>query len=213
MNKSEGSLSILSMTSSDLDLEERSGSNASGHNLLHLDSSSSSMYNRSSDTQEENGADSPALKLSHSAAKHKLAVRPKKKGPTRTRARPRESTVLPATPEVNEDSLKLSTIDIPADLPPSAHEAEEKCHSLTYGINPGALISTNTTHSVLSSSTTVINKATSKETTMLSSKLSASVSLAATNSNANSAIYVNRNISKSYRFQRIQRRGTHHRGV
>lgn len=59
INKSEGSLSILSMTScsSDLDLEERSGSNASGHNLLHLDSSAgSSMYSRSiHDTTDDNG--------------------------------------------------------------------------------------------------------------------------------------------------------------
>uniref|UniRef100_A0A8D8CVD2 (northern house mosquito) hypothetical protein n=1 Tax=Culex pipiens TaxID=7175 RepID=A0A8D8CVD2_CULPI len=200
INKSEGSLSILSMTScsSDLDLEERSGSNASGHNLLHLDSSAgSSMYSRSiHDTTDDNGSDSPAAKLSHSAAKHKLAVRPKKKGPTRARARPRESSVLPATPEVNEESLKLSTLDIPTlDL---SREAEEKCHSLPFGINPG--MTTTGTSSILtsSSSTTVINKTSpQRESTLMSSKMSASMSLT---SGANSAIYVNRNISKSYDF-------------
>uniref|UniRef100_A0A1Q3FQ96 DUF4739 domain-containing protein n=1 Tax=Culex tarsalis TaxID=7177 RepID=A0A1Q3FQ96_CULTA len=201
INKSEGSLSILSMTScsSDLDLEERSGSNASGHNLLHLDSSAgSSMYSRSiHDTTDDNGSDSPAAKLSHSAAKHKLAVRPKKKGPTRARTRPtRESSVLPATPEVNEESLKLSTLDIPTlDL---SREAEEKCHSLPFGINPGM---STTSASILtsSSSTTVINKSVAsphKESTLMSSKMSASMSLTSNNT----AIYVNRNISKSYDF-------------
>lgn len=209
INKSEGSLSILSMTScSDLDLEDgghhhRSGSNASGNNLLHLgdSSGSSSMYNRSLNetTTDDNGSDSPAAKLSHSAAKHKLAVRPKKKGPTRARpSRPREPSVLPATPEVNEESLKLSTLDIPTlDL---TNEAEEKCHSLPFGINPGALV---TTTSVMSSSasTTVINKSPQKESVM-SSKMSASMSLATSNGNggSSSAIYVNRNISKSYDF-------------
>ncbi|XP_055631897.1 bromodomain-containing protein DDB_G0280777 isoform X2 [Toxorhynchites rutilus septentrionalis] len=204
INKSEGSLSILSMTSSDLDLEERSMSNASGHNLLHLDSASSSMYNRSFDNQEENGADSPAAKLSHSAAKHKLAVRPKKKGPTRARARPRESTALPATPEVNEDTLKLSNTDIPVDLSPSAEEAEAKCHSLPFGINPGGLTTTNTIQSVLSSScsTTVINKTPAREPITINPKLSASVSLNTTAPNSNSGIYINRNISKSYDFNR-----------
>ncbi|XP_062716959.1 putative mediator of RNA polymerase II transcription subunit 24 isoform X3 [Aedes albopictus] len=200
INKSEGSLSILSMTSSDLDLEERSASNASGHNLLHLDSSSSSTYNRSTDNHDENGADSPSSKLSHSAAKHKLAVRPKKKGPTRARPRPRESSVLPATPEVNEESLKLSTLDIPANLSPIANEDEEKCHSLPY-INPGSL--TTTTHSVLtsSSSTTIINRSPAKLPPPINSKLSASVSLSTSGEpNPNTSIYVNRNISKSYDF-------------
>ncbi|XP_062559355.1 bromodomain-containing protein DDB_G0280777 isoform X2 [Armigeres subalbatus] len=197
INKSEGSLSILSMTSSDLDLEERSASNASGNNLLHLDSSSSSVHNRSSDPDEN---DSPASKLSHSAARHKLAVRPKKKGPTRARARPRESSVLPATPEVNEDSFKLSTLDIPAELSPVANEDEEKCHSLPY-MHPGAL--TTTTQSVLtsSSSTTIINKSPEQQQPPLNSKFSASVSLSASGAaNPNSSIYVNRNISKSYDF-------------
>ncbi|XP_065085982.1 bromodomain-containing protein DDB_G0280777 isoform X2 [Ochlerotatus camptorhynchus] len=208
INKSEGSLSILSMTSSDLDLEERSAFNTSGLNLLHLDSSSSSVYNRSSDNQDDNGAESPASKLSHSAAKHKLAVRPKKKGPTRARARPREASVLPATPEVNEDTLKLSTLDIPAELPSIVNDDEEKCHSLPY-MNPGSL--TTTTHSMLtsSSSTTVINKSPARQPQhIMSSQLSASVSLTATcGSNANPSIYVNRNISKSYDFNGLNGEG------
>ncbi|XP_055599399.1 probable serine/threonine-protein kinase DDB_G0282963 isoform X2 [Uranotaenia lowii] len=204
INKSEGSLSILSMTSSDLDLEERSGSNASGHNLLHLDSSgSSSMYNNrsSSDGNDDNGADSPASKLSHSAAKHKLAVRPKKKGPTRARPRTREPSVLPATPEVNEESLKLSSNDISTHLPlVDSHEEEEKCHSLPFVVNSGPMMP----HPVMtgSSSTTIINKSPGKESTLMhSSNLSASMSLAAGSHASNTAIYVNRNISKSYDFK------------
>ncbi|XP_058462735.1 putative uncharacterized protein DDB_G0277255 [Malaya genurostris] len=202
INKSEGSLSILSMTSSDLDLEERSGSNASGYNLFHMDSSSSSACNRSSDNADDQVSESPASKLSHSAARHKLAVKPKKKGPTRARARPRESSVLPATPEVNEDSLKLSTLDISTNHDMS--ESEEKCHSLTFGINPGALT---TPQPVLScsSSTTVINKPSARELNSINSKHSASTSLTTNNSNTGSSIYVNRNISKSYDFNGLDR--------
>lgn len=57
MNKSEGSLSILSMTSSDMDMDDRSASNASGHNLLHLDSSTSGSFgmNRSDNNMDESG--------------------------------------------------------------------------------------------------------------------------------------------------------------
>lgn len=73
-------------------------------------------------------------KLSHSAAKHKMAVRPKKKGPSRPNRKPVEvkfalmvlhrmifknvsfhfqaSHVLPSTPEVNEEPMKISSIDL-----------------------------------------------------------------------------------------------------
>ncbi|XP_031629728.1 putative uncharacterized protein DDB_G0282133 isoform X3 [Contarinia nasturtii] len=51
-------------------------------------------------------------KLSHSAAKHKMAIRPKKKGPSRPSRKPTEeaSNVLILTPEVHEDFLKSSDI-------------------------------------------------------------------------------------------------------
>ncbi|XP_052862589.1 serine-rich adhesin for platelets [Anopheles cruzii] len=169
MNKSEGSLSILSMTSSDLDLDERSTSNASGHNLLHLDSSASghSIGLNRSDNMDESGDSS---KLSHSAAKHKLAVRPKKKGPTRARTRPaRETSLLPATPEVNEDSLKLSTCNI-ADVTKHSAEAEEKAHSLPYvGVMPVVMTpaapvtgSSSSTTELTASSSIYVNKTLSK---------------------------------------------------
>ncbi|ETN63052.1 hypothetical protein AND_005242 [Anopheles darlingi] len=202
MNKSEGSLSILSMTSSDMDMDDRSASNASGHNLLHLDSSTSGSIgmNRSDNNMDESGDSS---KLSHSAAKHKLAVRPKKKGPTRARTRPRETTLLPATPEVNEESLKLSSTNI-ADYSPTK-EADEQAHSLPYGgimpivttpaVNYGLPVGALSPRSV------------SKEHlgtgggVGVGSKLSVSGTDLAT-ATGNSTIYVNKHISKSHEFER-----------
>ncbi|XP_053671770.1 uncharacterized protein LOC128721984 [Anopheles nili] len=170
MNKSEGSLSILSMTSSDMD-DDRSASNTSGHNLLHLDSSASgSIGANRSDNMDESGDSS---KLSHSAAKHKLAVRPKKKGPTRARARPRESTLLPATPEVNEESLKLSSTNIAASCSP-AKEATGKAQ-------------------VIVASTPLPR---------VSCRDSISTSMLSVGGETSSSIYVNRGISKSHEFER-----------
>ncbi|XP_058119465.1 uncharacterized protein LOC131287805 [Anopheles ziemanni] len=190
MNKSEGSLSILSMTSSDMD-DDRSASNMSGHNLLRLESSTSgSVGMNRSDNMDESGDSS---KLCHSAAKHKLAVRPKKKGPTRARARPRETTLLPATPEVNEESLKLSSTNI-ADYSPTK-EAEEKAHSLPYGILP-TVVST-----PLSAHHGPVSKASSKELISSSSSKLMSVSVGDASLGA-SSVYVNKNISKSHEFER-----------
>uniref|UniRef100_A0AAG5DM85 DUF4739 domain-containing protein n=1 Tax=Anopheles atroparvus TaxID=41427 RepID=A0AAG5DM85_ANOAO len=189
MNKSEGSLSILSMTSSDMD-DDRSASNMSGHNLLRLDSSTSgSVGMNRSDNMDESGDSS---KLCHSAAKHKLAVRPKKKGPTRARTRPRETTLLPATPEVNEESLKLSSTNI-ADYSPSA-EAEEKAHSLPYGIMPTVVTTP------LSSHHGQMSKSSSKELTSTSTRL---LSVSGGDASLGAAsVYVNKNISKSHEFER-----------
>ncbi|XP_035792722.1 uncharacterized protein LOC118466936 isoform X2 [Anopheles albimanus] len=199
MNKSEGSLSILSMTSSDMDMDDRSASNASGHNLLHLDSSTSGSIgmNRSDNNMDESGDSS---KLSHSAAKHKLAVRPKKKGPTRARARPvRETTLLPATPEVNEESLKLSSTNI-ADYSPTK-EADEQAHSLPYG----GIMPIVTTPAVNYAGLPVgaLNpRSVSKEhLSGVGSKLSVSGTDLAT-ATGNSTIYVNKHISKSHEFER-----------
>lgn len=86
---SQGSLSILSMTSSDMDDEHSMRQNST------FDSSSSSYFNKSSDlSHDEVDLDlSSSSRLSHSAARHKLAVRPKKKGPSRPR-RPREVKIF-----------------------------------------------------------------------------------------------------------------------
>ncbi|XP_050090862.1 uncharacterized protein LOC126574616 isoform X2 [Anopheles aquasalis] len=199
MNKSEGSLSILSMTSSDMDMDDRSASNASGHNLLHLDSSTSGSIgmNRSDNNMDESGDSS---KLSHSAAKHKLAVRPKKKGPTRARTRPRETTLLPATPEVNEESLKLSSTNI-ADYSPTK-EADEQAHSLPYG---GIMPIVTTPAAGHGLPVGALNpRSVSKEHLAgigVGSKLSVSGTDLAT-ATGNSTIYVNKHISKSHEFER-----------
>uniref|UniRef100_A0A182YIY3 DUF4739 domain-containing protein n=1 Tax=Anopheles stephensi TaxID=30069 RepID=A0A182YIY3_ANOST len=157
MNKSEGSLSILSMTSSDMD-DDRSASNASGHNLLHLDSSTSgSISMNRSDNMDESGKWS-----SH-----------------------RASTLLPATPEVNEESLKLSSTNIASNFSPSK-EANEKAHSLPYGIMPPGTSTPLSSHPM--------PRSPSKEVS--ASKLSIG------DAPASSSIYVNRNISKSHEFER-----------
>ncbi|XP_063709827.1 inner centromere protein A isoform X2 [Culicoides brevitarsis] len=100
---SQGSLSLLSMTSSDMDDEH-----SSTRQNTTFDSSSSSFFNKSSDySHDEVDLDlSSSSRLSHSAARHKLAVRPKKKGPSRPRRSREPTTVLPSTPEVNEENLK-----------------------------------------------------------------------------------------------------------
>ncbi|XP_037916981.1 nuclear pore complex protein DDB_G0274915 isoform X1 [Hermetia illucens] len=137
VNQSEvSSLSLLSMASSELDDELTASPNYSGGDKLANSSfSSSGRYSTSfemSRNSDEIDLDiSVGSRLSHSAAHHKMAVRPKKKGPTRHR-RPKEPTVLPSTPEVNEDLLKLSTPDI---KDPSLDKQKAKSHSLPPGVN------------------------------------------------------------------------------
>lgn len=61
---------------------------------------------------------SSTTKLSHSAAKHKIAVRPKKKVPTRNRRSREVSSALPATPEDSEEfTHKFVSVDIPGEFP------------------------------------------------------------------------------------------------
>lgn len=95
VNQSEvSSLSLLSMASSELDDELTASPNYSGGDKLANSSfSSSGRYSTSfemSRNSDEIDLDiSVGSRLSHSAAHHKMAVRPKKKGPTRHR-RPKE---------------------------------------------------------------------------------------------------------------------------
>jgi hypothetical protein len=77
---------MLSGTSSDMDDEQSSGG-GSASGVLDL-SMTSSYFNKSDLSRNSDEVDLDMLAtpaLSHSAAKHKLAVRPKKKGPTRNR--------------------------------------------------------------------------------------------------------------------------------
>ncbi|XP_071452961.1 microtubule-associated protein futsch [Hetaerina americana] len=122
---SEGSL--LSMGSSDMD--EDSQGHFSGHSSkLSLQEKSSSQY----DLELDLGA--TAEPLSHSAARHKMAVRPKRTHGAPRLRRLKEVTSLgslPTTPEVNEDSGRCSSpetsfnqetssneqIQVPSDIP------------------------------------------------------------------------------------------------
>ena len=81
---------MLSMASSDdMDEELLSSQNTSGQNISFSSSKYSSQDNsKQSITTDEVDLDMSlqtvvSSRLSHSAARHKMAVRPKKKGPTR----------------------------------------------------------------------------------------------------------------------------------
>ncbi|XP_055907903.1 putative mediator of RNA polymerase II transcription subunit 26 isoform X3 [Eupeodes corollae] len=115
-NQSEvSSLSMLSMNST-IDFDDElpsSTANHSGDFSSAADRTSSSISSKfSADSSRSEHVElfsSNWTRLSHSAAKHKMAVRPvKKKGPTRHR-RTLESSILPSTPEVNEDQSKTTT--------------------------------------------------------------------------------------------------------
>ncbi|KAL5287474.1 hypothetical protein ACFFRR_008396 [Megaselia abdita] len=102
-NHSEvSSLSQLSMRSSELD-EDLSSThyNVTSESIFAV---SSSVSSRSSADEIDMTATFPTNRLSHSAARHKMAVRPKKKGPTRHRRTTMEPSHLPSTPELNEES-------------------------------------------------------------------------------------------------------------
>lgn len=102
INQSEGSLSLLSMVSSDMEDESLVTSIATvTHNISsnHSFTSSSklSSQNTSQNSDEIDFLDasmsSTGSRLSHSAARHKIAIRPKKKGPTRHRT-PKDVSAL-----------------------------------------------------------------------------------------------------------------------
>lgn len=90
MNQSEGSLSLLSMVSSDMDDEPLAESTGGGgaHSFSYTSSKmiSSLETSRYSDEVDLDASmSSVGSRLSHAAARHKMAVRPKKKGPSRHR--------------------------------------------------------------------------------------------------------------------------------
>lgn len=144
INQSEGSLSLLSMVSSDMDDESAGfGNSGTGDTSVHQISLTSSRFSSQNTSRSSDEVDldmsitSNGSRLSHSAARHKMAVRPnKKKGPTRHR-KPNEvcyksilsiknlslpiyvfhfqsniTSILPSTPEVNEDFLRSSLLEV-----------------------------------------------------------------------------------------------------
>uniref|UniRef100_A0A1B6H2S2 Uncharacterized protein n=1 Tax=Cuerna arida TaxID=1464854 RepID=A0A1B6H2S2_9HEMI len=111
--------SLLSMGSSEMD--EDSYDQSSGHG------SKLSLHDKKS---EPTGVEVTSEPLSHTAARHKMSVKPK-----RTHGVPRkrrstqlgEVTTLPATPEVNEESNSLSVgRSVTPDLPATT---DKICHS------------------------------------------------------------------------------------
>lgn len=85
-NHSEvSSLSQLSMRSSELDEDLSSTHYNVTESIFSERTVSSSVSSRSSADEIDMTATFPTNRLSHSAARHKMAVRPKKKGPTRHR--------------------------------------------------------------------------------------------------------------------------------
>lgn len=95
-NHSEvSSLSQLSMRSSELDDDLSSTHyNVTSESMFAERTVSSSVSSRSSADEIDMTATFPTNRLSHSAARHKMAVRPKKKGPTRHRRTTMEVGVL-----------------------------------------------------------------------------------------------------------------------
>ncbi|KAH8274623.1 hypothetical protein KR026_008308 [Drosophila bipectinata] len=102
------SVSMLSVNSNEAETED---SQSSMHQRHHSRVSTSSSISVSSDIlRSHNEDDVDAVggerhRLSHAAAKHKMAIRPaKKKGPTRQHRMTLETSI----PEANEDMLKMS---------------------------------------------------------------------------------------------------------
>lgn len=103
INQSEGSLSLLSMVSSELDDESSTsviaaadGSSGAANSSIASGKWSSSQDTSRNSTDEvdlDASVQSAGSKLSHSAARHKMAVRPKKKGPTRHHRKPIDVSV------------------------------------------------------------------------------------------------------------------------
>lgn len=97
INHSEGSLSLLSMVSSDMDDDSlattAAAPNSSGYSFASSKFSSQNTSQNSDEVDLDASISSTGSRLSHSAARHKMAIRPKKKGPTRHR-QPKEVSYI-----------------------------------------------------------------------------------------------------------------------
>lgn len=120
--------SLLSMGSSEMDEDSYGQSSRHSSKLsLHDKRSQAPPHNNTTEPDLEVG-ELTSVPLSHSAARHKMAVRPK-----RTHGAPRRNrrltqlggvTSLPATPEVNED-VSVSGRSSTPDLPPEPRSRRE----------------------------------------------------------------------------------------
>ncbi|XP_017054058.1 serine-rich adhesin for platelets isoform X2 [Drosophila ficusphila] len=102
------SLSLLSVNSAEAETEDSQGSHHQRHHSRVSTSSSISIGSDILRPHHEDDVDAVGgerHRLSHAAAKHKMAIRPvKKKGPTRTHRMTLETSI----PEANEDVMKMS---------------------------------------------------------------------------------------------------------
>ncbi|KAF5270096.1 hypothetical protein FQA39_LY08508 [Lamprigera yunnana] len=138
--------SLLSMGSSDID-EDSFGHQSSKN------SSKLSLHEKKTneaDSEWELGPSHASAPLNHSAAHHRVAVRPKRThgAPRRNRMPPVIGSALPTTPEVNEDtSLRSATPEVTRELvtelssnnnsmSKTRTEIQLKCSSLPPGLAP-----------------------------------------------------------------------------
>ncbi|XP_063905277.1 microtubule-associated protein 1B isoform X3 [Zophobas morio] len=134
--------SLLSMGSSEMDEESFSQSRHSSKLSLQEKRSSDQ------DSDFELGPSSSSTPLNHSAAHHRVSVRPKRRAPHRNKRVPQLSNALPTTPEVNEESSIRSVTpenisrETAQPEPPSMStkpaltETQLKCSSLPPGLVP-----------------------------------------------------------------------------
>lgn len=109
------SLGLLSMASSEIYDDSMESSSFLSTSKSSYEISSSSKHDTSDDIFPPefslNLSHDSDTKLSHSAAKHKMAIRPKKKGPSRLPRKPNDtSNALPPMPEVNEEFFRSSNV-------------------------------------------------------------------------------------------------------
>ncbi|EDV38091.2 uncharacterized protein Dana_GF11079 [Drosophila ananassae] len=164
------SVSMLSVNSNEAETED---SQSSMHQRHHSRVSTSSSISVSSDIlRSHNEDDVDAVggerhRLSHAAAKHKMAIRPaKKKGPTRQHRMTLETSI----PEANEDVLKMS----PGLRGVHETELKTKTRSLppksltAISIPPGnALTTTKRTKTIEQTQTTVTSSSSSSTTSQV----------------------------------------------
>ncbi|XP_060851984.1 uncharacterized protein LOC132930244 [Rhopalosiphum padi] len=141
--------SLLSMGSSEMD-EDSFGAHNSRHSSkisLH-DKRTSQTYLDSSD-----GDYSTSVPLSHDVAKHRMAIRPKRKhGNPRSKKPLTVTNALPATPEVNEEHSGRSTS--PETKPQTADTADGTTTISTVTSNTKTTTTTTTTTTTSSTTTT-----------------------------------------------------------
>ncbi|XP_032585457.1 serine-rich adhesin for platelets isoform X2 [Drosophila mojavensis] len=137
------SLSLLSVNSTD-------GEDSSQGHRQHADNGLGSVVLRERQ-EEDDDVDAVGVerhRLSHAAAKHKMAIRPMKKMPTRQHRRTLETSI----PEANEELIKLQLTQAPNPSLRAVKEMDLK--TKTRSLPPGSSLSATTTATANSSNNT-----------------------------------------------------------